>query len=229
VLAVVFTNGTLNALAVADVVTLAVVAVVAVVAVAAFPPIDSPAAVPVMFVPTKADGVPNAGVTRVGLVANTADPVPVSFVSAVNSCKDVNDPRDVAFPTEVTAPVKLAFVVTLVAVKLVAVPVMFVPTSAEGVPSAGVTRVGLVERTLLPEPVEAVTPVPPFKTGTIVLSSKMRYQFIAVVPRISVDLKVVVHNAPPLTVPASTFTAPPAKSLETSASISRAHAAAATT
>ena len=71
----------------------------------------------------------------------------------------------VAFPTDVTSPVRLAFVVTLLAVNAVAVPVMFVPTSAEGVPSAGVTNVGLVERTVLPEPVEVVTPVPPLETG----------------------------------------------------------------
>ena len=58
-----------------------------------------------------------------------------------------------AFPTEVTAPVKLALVVTLPAVSPDAVPVIFVPTRADGVPSAGVTSVGLVARTLLPVPV----------------------------------------------------------------------------
>ena len=57
-------------------------AVVALVAVAAFPPMFSPAAVPVMFVPTKALGVPRAGVVKVGDVANTARPVPVSSFSA---------------------------------------------------------------------------------------------------------------------------------------------------
>ena len=51
---------------------------VALVAVAAFPPMFSAAAVPVMFVPTNALGVPSAGVTNVGEVANTAKPVPVS-------------------------------------------------------------------------------------------------------------------------------------------------------
>jgi hypothetical protein len=146
-------------------------------------------AVPVMFVPTSAEGVPSAGVTRVGLVANTADPVPVSFVRAVSSCKEVNDPRDVAFPTEVTAPVKLAFVttvaalpievtppvklafvVTLLAVKAVAVPVMFVPTKADGVPSAGVTSVGLFDKTTATVPVDDVTPVPPLATGRVPLT-----------------------------------------------------------
>ena len=41
-----------------------------------------------------------------------------------------------ALPTEVASPVKLALVVTLLAVKAVAVPVMFVPVKATGVPNA---------------------------------------------------------------------------------------------
>lgn len=48
-------------------------------------PAVRPAAVPVIFVPTRADGVHNAGVMSVGLVANTADPLPVSSVMAVAS------------------------------------------------------------------------------------------------------------------------------------------------
>jgi hypothetical protein len=36
-----------------------------------------------------------------------------------------------------------------------------------GVPSTGVTKVGLVDKTLLPEPVEVVTPVPPLATGNV--------------------------------------------------------------
>jgi hypothetical protein len=43
---------------------------------------------------------------------------------------------EVALPTEVTSPVRLAFVVTLPAVKPEAVPVIFVPTNAAGVPRA---------------------------------------------------------------------------------------------
>ncbi len=113
-------------------------------------------AVPVMFVPTRAVGVPNAGVTSVGEVANTATPVPVSSVNAVASCAEVKEPNEVALPTEVTAPVRLALVVTLPAVRPAAVPVMFVPTRAEGVPSAGVTNVGDVDITTLPVPVMAL-------------------------------------------------------------------------
>ena len=50
-------------------------------------------------------------------------------------------------------PVRLALVVTFPAVKEAPVPVMFVPTNADGVPSAGVTSVGEVERTTSPVPV----------------------------------------------------------------------------
>ncbi len=94
-------------------------------------------AVPVRFVTTPLLGVPSAGVTRVGLVANTLAPVPVSSVSAVASCADVNEPNEVALPTEVTAPVRLALVVTLPAVRPAAVPVMFVPTRASGCAECG--------------------------------------------------------------------------------------------
>ena len=85
-------------------------------------PAVNPAAVPVMFVPTSADGVPSAGVTNVGLVANTAAPVPVSSVNAASSWADVNEPSEVAFPTDVTAPVKFALVVTVVTQELTLVP-----------------------------------------------------------------------------------------------------------
>jgi hypothetical protein len=47
-------------------------------------------------------------------------------------------------------------------------PVALVSTPDVGVPSKGVTSVGLVERTVLPDPVEVVTPVPPLATGKAV-------------------------------------------------------------
>ena len=47
-----------------------------VVTVSELPPIERPEAYPVMLVPTRAVGVPRAGVTRVGLVARTLSPVP---------------------------------------------------------------------------------------------------------------------------------------------------------
>jgi hypothetical protein len=100
-------------------IVLAVCRVVAVVAVAALPPIFSAVAVPVTLVITPEAGVPRAGVTSVGLVAKTFAPDPVSLVSAAANCADVNDPRLVALPTEVTAPVRLALVVTVAAFPLV--------------------------------------------------------------------------------------------------------------
>jgi hypothetical protein len=114
-------------------------------------------AVPVKFVTIPLLGVPRAGVTSVGLVANTLAPVPVSSVSAVASCADVNEPNEVALPTLVTAPVRSALVVTVPAVKLAAVPVTLVITPEAGVPNAGVTSVGLVANTLAPDPVSSVS------------------------------------------------------------------------
>jgi hypothetical protein len=120
---------------------------------------DTPVAIgrPVAFVKVALVGVPRIGVTRVGEVANTAEPVPVSSVKAPKRLAELNEPKDVALPTEVTAPVKLALVVTLPAVRPEAVPVMFVPTKADGVPRAGVTKVGLLANTKAPDPVSSVT------------------------------------------------------------------------
>jgi hypothetical protein len=102
-------------------------------------------------------GVPRIGVTKVGEVANTADPVPVSSVNAESKFDELNEPNDVAFPTEVIAPVRLALVVTLPAVRPDAVPVMLVPIKAEGVPKAGVTNVGELAKTKAPVPVSSET------------------------------------------------------------------------
>ena len=46
-------------------------------------------------------------------------------------------------------------------------PVPFVSVTEVGVPKTGVTRVGEVLSTLLPEPVDAVTPVPPLATANV--------------------------------------------------------------
>ena len=46
-------------------------------------------------------------------------------------------------------------------------PVTLVITPLAGVPSAGVTKVGPLDNTTLPEPVEEVTPVPPLATGNV--------------------------------------------------------------
>ena len=100
---------------------LAFVAFVALVAVAALPPILKPAAVPVMFVPTKAEGVPKAGETKVGLLDSTLLPVPVEVVTPVPPLATGNVP---------VVPPSMGRPVTLVITPLV------------GVPSAGVTSVG---------------------------------------------------------------------------------------
>jgi hypothetical protein len=46
-------------------------------------------------------------------------------------------------------------------------PVALVRVPDVGVPKMGVTSVGLVDNTLLPEPVDVVTPVPPLATGSV--------------------------------------------------------------
>ena len=46
-------------------------------------PAVNPEAVPVIFVPTKALGVPKAGVTRVGDVARTTEPLPVVVAAEI--------------------------------------------------------------------------------------------------------------------------------------------------
>lgn len=91
-------------------------------------------------------GVPNAGVTSVGLVAKTTEPVPVAVVDPV--------------PPLATGRVPVTPVVKGRPVTLVSVPL-------DGVPKAGVTSVGLVAKTTEPVPVAVVDPVPPFSMATI--------------------------------------------------------------
>jgi hypothetical protein len=54
---------------------------------------------------------PNTGVTRVGEVENTAEPEPVSSVSAADRLADVKEPNDVVVLLDVIAPVRLVVVV----------------------------------------------------------------------------------------------------------------------
>lgn len=89
--------------------------------------------VPVRFVMTPEAGVPNAGVTNVGEVANTADPLPVSSVRAAARFALDGVPRKVATPVpKPLTPVPIGN------------PVAFVKTPEAGVPSAGVVNVGAV-------------------------------------------------------------------------------------
>ena len=101
-------------------------------------------------------GVPNAGVTKVGLVANTKAPEPVSSETAAARLALEGVAKNVATPVpRPEIPVATGS------------PVAFVKVAEEGVPNAGVTKVGLVDKTTFPEPVEDVTPVPPRATDNV--------------------------------------------------------------
>lgn len=93
-------------------------------------------------------GVPSKGVTKVGEVAKTSDPVPVSSVTAANKLAELGVAKKVATPVpKPDTPV------------LIGRPVALVSTAAEGVPRAGVTSVGDVANTFAPEPVSSVRAV----------------------------------------------------------------------
>ena len=116
------------------------------------------------------------GVTRVGEVANTAAPLPVSSVSAAERLAEEKEPSEVALPTDVTAPVRLALVTTVAANEPVPLPVtppvrvmvwspVFVPLEVpENVPFC-------VARVPRPNAVRAsgalVAPVPPLAKATV--------------------------------------------------------------
>lgn len=99
---------------------------------------------PVALVNTAADGVPRLGVTKVGLVAKTKAPVPVSSVTA--AIKFALDGVANAVATPVPNPLTP---------EEIGKPVALVKTAADGVPKAGVTKVGLVAKTKVPEPVSS--------------------------------------------------------------------------
>jgi len=101
---------------------------------------------PVQFVNVPLVGVPKSGVTSVGDVANTSDPLPVSSVTAEAKLADDGVAKNVATPV----PSPLIPVDT-------GSPVQFVSVPDVGVPSAGVTSVGDVANTSEPEPVSSVT------------------------------------------------------------------------
>jgi hypothetical protein len=87
----------------------------------------------VQFARLPEDGVPNAGVTKVGLVANTKAPEPVSSETADRRLADEGVAKKVATPEpKPETPVEIGK------------PVAFVRVPEAGVPSAGVTKVGEV-------------------------------------------------------------------------------------
>ena len=103
---------------------------------------------PVQLVRVPEEGVPKAGVTRVGEVANTKAPVPVSSVTAVIKFADDGVAKNAATPAaKPDTPVEIGR------------PVQLVRVPEDGVPKAGVTRVGEVANTKAPLPVSSVTAV----------------------------------------------------------------------
>ena len=103
---------------------------------------------PVQLVRVPDVGVPNNGVVRVGDVANTKSPVPVSSVTAVIKLADDGVAKKVATPAaKPETPVEIGR------------PVQLVRVPEDGVPKAGVTRVGEVANTKAPLPVSSdITP-----------------------------------------------------------------------
>jgi hypothetical protein len=104
---------------------------------------------------------PNTGVTRVGLVASTTEPVPVSSVRAAARFALDGVPRNVATPVPSAVipvpPLATGRVPVTPVVK--GKPVAFVSTPDAGVPSTGVTKVGDVANTKEPVPVSSdITP-----------------------------------------------------------------------
>jgi hypothetical protein len=93
---------------------------------------------------------------NVGPAENTRLPEPVSSVTTAIKLALVGVAKKVATPdAKPDTPV------------LMGRPVQFVNVPDVGVPKMGVTNVGLVLKTLLPLPVDVVTPVPPLATGNV--------------------------------------------------------------
>jgi len=101
---------------------------------------------PVALVRVADEGVPRAGVTNVGEVANTNAPDPVSSVTA-----------DARLELDGVAKNAATLVPNPLTPVLIGKPVALVNTPAEGVPKLGVTSIGLLLKTTLPEPVSSVT------------------------------------------------------------------------
>ena len=95
-------------------------------------------------------GAVNVGVVIVGAVANTAEPVPVSSVSAARKFALEGVPKKSATPApKLVMPVPPLATARVPVVFAIGNPVQLVRTPEAGVPSAGVTRVGLVNKSAL--------------------------------------------------------------------------------
>jgi len=87
---------------------------------------------------------PKTGVTRVGVLANTLAPVPVSSVSAAAKLADEGVAKNVAtLAAKPETPEEIGR------------PVQFVRVPEVGVPNNGVVRVGEVANTKRPDPVSS--------------------------------------------------------------------------
>lgn len=153
---------------------------------------------PVALVKTPDDGVPKAGVTKVGLVAKTNDPLPVSSETAANKLADVGVPRKVAMPLpRLVIPVP-PFATGNVPVTPVVngSPVALVRTAEDGVPNAGVTNVGLVENTKFVD----VVPVAPEAEYPEILLNDAMPALVELVPPSAIETGAVIENAVPVSV-----------------------------
>jgi len=130
---------------------------------------------------------PMTGVTKVGVLAKTNAPEPVSSVIVVIIFALVGVAKNEAIP--VPKPL------TPVAIGK---PVAFVNVAEVGVPKIGVIKVGLVDNTTFPDPVEVVTPVPPYATANVdpfqvpdvIVPTPVKLELV------TVDFKVVPDNVP---------------------------------
>ena len=97
------------------------------------------------MVNTPEEGVPNAGVTKVGVLANTKLPLPVSSVIALLRLAELEVAKKVFTPVpRPDTPVDIGN------------PVQLVKVPDAGVPKTGVTNVGEVANTKLPLPVSSL-------------------------------------------------------------------------
>ena len=140
-----------------------------------------------MFTKLPLAGVPKAGVTNVGDVANTNDPVPVSSVTVAAKFALDGVAKNVAIP--------VANPLTPV---LIGRPVAFVKTPLDGVPSAGVVSVGDVSVT--PANVVTVAPkatlVDPMVTVELVNDEFPMFDNVFVDPLIDLFVSVSVVARP---------------------------------
>jgi hypothetical protein len=149
---------------------------------------------PVQLVSVPLDGVPSAGVTRVGEVANTSAPLPVSFVTAAARFALDGVASHVAMPVpNPDTPVAIGS------------PVQFVNVPDVGVPKIGVTSVGEVDRTTVePEPVvAAAVSAPPDEPRTVAVTDVARAMAGVVFGL------VIVKSNPLPSVPVTDVTVPP--------------------